>query len=297
MKNNNILSEHAIQVIKNLQHSCGTYNYYRETLNRLFNYILNQSDEIGMSDTEAIHTLRALQYIREDLAAIANRQAQTPTAPATEETAAAALDAVMAIDPDNYEPQELTEAKKVALFVQRSRDALTYGKELLDDALDHAVRYDYKPLIRRLRTARELAITAVDGIAELAERADNTLGKDTDEPENVTSEEVAARVEATFENIGMTEKDEELTEETALEKADTYVKNAKQSLRDALLQLDNALDLVQHRDGNGLPIDDNIISMQADISRIRLLLTEEVFDPVFEYIEKGMHFKKASQQG
>lgn len=375
MKNNIILSADATQVIRNLQHSCGTFDYYNDTLTGLFNYILNQSDEIGMSDTEAIHTLRALQYIREDLATIANRQAPTPTALDTEETAdkvetafegvslpsqphpapvdqldepremladvkrawqkvnelqtviseaithaqnagekyesiacdladvngdlettVSALDAVMAIDPDNYEPQEPTKAETVALYINRSRELITFGKELLDDALDHAVHYDYKPLIRRLRTARELAIKAVDGIEELAERADNTLGKDTDEPENVTSEEVAARVEATFENIGMTEKDEELTKETALEKADTYVKNAKQSLRDALLQLDNALDLVQHRDVNGVPVDDNIISMQVDLTKLRLLLTEKVFDPVFEYIEKGMHSKADSQQ-
>lgn len=192
MKNNIILSADATQVIGNLQHSCGTFDYYNDTLTGLFNYILNQSDEIGMSDMEALHTLRVLNALKADLGTLA--------------------------------------------------------------------------------------------------------GKGVDTPESVTSEDVAARVEATFENIDITEKPEKMTKETALEKADTYVKNAKQSLRDALLQLDNALDLVQHRDVNGVPVDDNIISMQVDLTKLRLLLTEEVFDPVFEYIEKGMHSKADSQQ-
>lgn len=240
------LTPEALVVIEALQHNNGTYTFYANALKRLFNFVLDQSDEIGMSDTEAINALRALQYIREDLATIANRQAQTPSAPDTEETAdkvetafegvslpsqphpapvdqldepremladvkrasqkvnelqtviseaithaqnagekyqsvisdladvngdlettAAALDAVMAIDPDNYEPKELTEAERTAQFVQRSRDALTYGKELLDDALDHAGRADFKPLSRRVATARELTITAVNHIAEL----------------------------------------------------------------------------------------------------------------------------------
>ncbi len=187
MKNNIILSDGATQVIRNLQHSCGTFGYYDDTLTGLFNYILDQSDEIGMDDMEALHALRVLNALKADLRLLAGRGADTP--------------------------------------------------------------------------------------------------------ESVTSEEVAARVEATFENIGMPEKPEKNDEETALEKVDAYVKNAKQSLRDALLQLDNALDLV-----HGVPLDGNIISMQADLTRLRLLLTEEVFDPVFEYIEKGMHSKVDSQQ-
>lgn len=188
MKNNIILSDGATQVIRNLQHSCGTFGYYDDTLTGLFNYILDQSDEIGMDDMEALHALRVLNALKADLRLLAGRGADTP--------------------------------------------------------------------------------------------------------ESVTSEEVAARVEATFENIGMPEKPEKNDEETALEKVDAYVKNAKQSLRDALLQLDNALDLVQHCDVNGVPLDDNIINL----TRLRLLLTEEVFDPVFEYIEKGMHSKVDSQQ-
>ena len=83
------------------------------------------------------------------------------------ETTAAALDAVMAIDPDNYEPKESTEAEKAVQFVQRSLDVLTDGKELLDDALDHATHSGFKPLVRRVSTARELTIKAANYIAEL----------------------------------------------------------------------------------------------------------------------------------
>lgn len=258
METKNIaLTPEALVVIEALQHNNGTYSFYTNALKRLFNFVLDQSDEIGMSDTEAIHTLRALQYIREDLATIANRKAQTPTAPDTKETAdkvetafegislpsqphpapvdqldepremladvkrawqkanelqaviseaithaqnagekynsvisdladvngdmeatAAALDAIMAIDPDNYEPKELTEVEKAAQFVQRSRDALTYGKELLDNALVHAVCADFKPLSRRVTTAREFTVTAVNHIAELTEELNVITAKD-----------------------------------------------------------------------------------------------------------------------
>lgn len=247
MEANNIsLSAHAVRAIEALQHKNGTYRFYADTLGRLFNYILSQSDEIGMSETEAIHTLRVLQYLKEDLATIANRQAQTPTALSTEETAdkvetafegvslpsqphpapgdqldepremladvkrawqkvnelqtviseaithaqnagekynsvisdladvngdlettAAALDAIMAIDPDNYEPQELTESEITAQFVERSRDALTYGKELLDDALDRATRADLKAVSEKVSTAKALTKAALNHIADL----------------------------------------------------------------------------------------------------------------------------------
>lgn len=257
METKNIaLTPEALVVIEALQHNNGTYSFYTNALKRLFNFVLDQSDEIGMSDTEAIYTLRALQYISEDLATIANRQVQTPTALTTEETAdkvetafegvslssqphpapgdqldepremladvkrawqkanelqaviseaithgqnagekydsvisdladvigdmettAAALDAIMAIDPDNYEPKELTEAEKAAQFVQRSRDALTYGKELLDDALDHAVRDDYKALAKMVSAAREQTVTAAKAVAELAVKVDCLNGK------------------------------------------------------------------------------------------------------------------------
>lgn len=258
VKNITITPE-AAAAIERLQHHCGTYEFYNATLTRLFNFVLDQSDEIGMDDTEAIHTLRVLQYLKEDLAQISNKT-RTPIIHTTEEkvestfagvslaevearnqttghpapvdqldepremladvkrawqkvnelqtviseaithaqnagekynsvisdladvngdmeATAATLDAIMAIDPDNYEPKELTEAEKAAQFVQRSRDALTYGKELLDDALDHAVRDDYKALAKMVSAARELTVTAAKAVAELAVKVDCLNGK------------------------------------------------------------------------------------------------------------------------
>lgn len=75
MKKHNIkLSTGAIDAIVALQHKNGTFVYYDHTLSRLFNFVLDQSDEIGMSSHEAIETLRALDSIRKDLAAIASRR-------------------------------------------------------------------------------------------------------------------------------------------------------------------------------------------------------------------------------
>ena len=77
MDNNINLSAEAIRVINDLQHSKGTYQYYRETLDRLSSFILHQSDEIGMDDTEAIHTLRVIDSIRMDLKALAGTNGES----------------------------------------------------------------------------------------------------------------------------------------------------------------------------------------------------------------------------
>lgn len=76
MENNINLTPDAVKAIQALQHPCGTYQLYRAHLDRLFNYILNYSDEIGMSDNEAMHTLRALNSLRADIADIAGTPAQ-----------------------------------------------------------------------------------------------------------------------------------------------------------------------------------------------------------------------------
>lgn len=75
MENNINLTPDAVKAIQALQHPCGTYQFYRAHLDRLFNYILNYSDEIGMSDNEAMHTLRALNALRSDIADIAGSPA------------------------------------------------------------------------------------------------------------------------------------------------------------------------------------------------------------------------------
>lgn len=66
------LTPDAIRAIESLQAVGGTFKFYDETLKRLENYILEFAEEIGMSDTEALHTLRVLRYVRQDLADIAN---------------------------------------------------------------------------------------------------------------------------------------------------------------------------------------------------------------------------------
>lgn len=73
MKTNDItLSAEAITAINGLQHNCGTYRYYSDTLSRLYNLVLLQGDEIGMDDTEILHTLRVLVSLKADLACIAS---------------------------------------------------------------------------------------------------------------------------------------------------------------------------------------------------------------------------------
>ena len=66
------LTPDAIRAIESLQAVGGTFKFYDETLKRLESYILEFAEEIGMSDTEALHTLRVLRYVRQDLADIAN---------------------------------------------------------------------------------------------------------------------------------------------------------------------------------------------------------------------------------
>ena len=75
MENNINLTPDAVKAIQALQHPCGTYQFYRTHLDRLFNYILNNSDEIGMSDNEAMYALRALNALRSDIADIAGSPA------------------------------------------------------------------------------------------------------------------------------------------------------------------------------------------------------------------------------
>lgn len=66
------LTPDAICAIESMQAVGGTFKFYDDTLKRLENYILEFAEEIGMSDTEALHTLRVLRYVRQDLADIAN---------------------------------------------------------------------------------------------------------------------------------------------------------------------------------------------------------------------------------
>lgn len=72
MKENKIiLSSAAENAIRALRHKEGTLNVYVNTLDRLFSLVLHQADEIGISDYEAMSTMRVLDMIRDDLRSLA----------------------------------------------------------------------------------------------------------------------------------------------------------------------------------------------------------------------------------
>lgn len=130
MQTNTInLTDEATRAINALQHPCGTYDYYRTALNRIFSYILHCSDEIGMSDSEAISTIRALDGIRSDLAAIAG-----PAAPLNEH-----------VDPFDgitltTAPDELDEGAEAIKDLNNALDRVRQANYILIEAAEHAER-------------------------------------------------------------------------------------------------------------------------------------------------------------
>lgn len=62
----------AGRAICGIVHVAGTAKLYIHTLNRLFNAVLYNQDDLGMDDTEAITTLQALGLLRSDIADIAD---------------------------------------------------------------------------------------------------------------------------------------------------------------------------------------------------------------------------------
>lgn len=129
MENNINLTPDAVKAIQALQHPCGTYQFYRAHLDRLFNYILNNSDEIGMSDNEAMHTLRALNALRADIADIAGSPAQLNESvdPFDSITLTAA-------------PDELDEAKETAADLLRAYEYIKRVQPIIEEAGEHAKR-------------------------------------------------------------------------------------------------------------------------------------------------------------
>lgn len=98
------LTAEAAAVITALAHPNGTYEYYQNTLDRLYGTILHESDELGMSDTETIHTLRVLDSIRKDLKELRDgfrivndTEERTPA-----EAVEAAFNEIAAPDPDDH---------------------------------------------------------------------------------------------------------------------------------------------------------------------------------------------------
>lgn len=129
MENNINLTPDAVKAIQALQHPCGTYQFYRAHLDRLFNYILNNSDEIGMSDNEAMHTLRALNALRSDIADIAGTPAQLnePVDPFERFTL-------------TTEPEQLDEGEEAIKDLNNTLDRLKQATYILKEAGEHAER-------------------------------------------------------------------------------------------------------------------------------------------------------------
>ncbi len=126
MENNINLTPDAVKAIQALQHPCGTYQFYRAHLDRLFNYILNYSDEIGMSDNEAMHTLRALNALRSDIADIAG-----PPAPLNDP-----FDGIT----HPAEPEQLNEGEEAIKDLNNTLDRLKQAAYILKEAGEHAER-------------------------------------------------------------------------------------------------------------------------------------------------------------
>ena len=117
-KNNTIqVSDAALAAINGLQHTAGTYHYYRATLDRIFNTVLHVSEDLGMDDMEAVATLRAIDGIRRDLAAIAGSVARRKSHqnPPEEEIAERVEDTFTDIDDvsDSNYPQPVGESDEV----------------------------------------------------------------------------------------------------------------------------------------------------------------------------------------
>lgn len=66
------LTKEAASAVSDLRTTGGTLSLYQETLGRLFKLVLHQGDEIGMSDFEAVSTIRVIDMIRTDLRALAD---------------------------------------------------------------------------------------------------------------------------------------------------------------------------------------------------------------------------------
>lgn len=262
MKKNIKLTAFALRAIINLQHSNGTYRYYADTLSRLITFVLHQSDEIGMSDCEAMATLRALHSLREDLGHIAGSVAEsgqveieadddpedvaarveaifevseesddvqnsnyrpvdkldepremlkdigvayqrtkhlqgviseaiTHATNAGEkydcvvsdlndlncdlEKVEAQLDALMAINPETFEPKKLTYTDYVIRNVNNAIDALATGKEYLDEALEGAKRSDIlsETVLRRIEATSKQIISAIKEAPDFSIKANN----------------------------------------------------------------------------------------------------------------------------
>lgn len=159
MENNINLTSNAVKAIQALQHPYGTYQFYRTHLDRLFNYVLNNSDEIGMSDNEAMNTLRALNALRSDIADIAG-----PPAAVTEPVDP--FEDVTLIEPTD----KLDEGEEAIKDLNNALDRLKQATYILKEAGEHAERAgkDYAIAARMAEVLAHLA-NAISLIDEMTQ--------------------------------------------------------------------------------------------------------------------------------
>lgn len=150
MKNNIKLTAFALRAIINLQHPNGTYRYYADTLSRLMTFVLHQSDEIGMSDNEAMATLRALHSLREDLGHIAGSVAVSEPveseADDDPEDIAARVEAIFEVTEEsddiqdsNYQPgDKLDEPREMLKDIGVAYQRTIHLQGVISEAITHA---------------------------------------------------------------------------------------------------------------------------------------------------------------
>lgn len=150
MKNNIKLTAFALRAIINLQHSNGTYRYYADTLSRLITFVLHQSDEIGMSDREAMATLRALHSLREDLGHIAGSVAISGSveieADEDPENVGARVEAIFEVAEEsddvqdsNYQPgDKLDEPREMLKDIGVAYQRTKHLQGVISEAITHA---------------------------------------------------------------------------------------------------------------------------------------------------------------
>lgn len=154
MKKQNIsLTPHALQAIEALQHSNGTYRFYADTLTRLFNHVLQQSDEIGMDATEALDTLRALHFLKSDLRHIAER-AGTESNVSTSDDLDDRVESVFSSDDDTSDsgaqaPGDQLDEEEVMTDMVTTVDKLKAAREILREATELAAGTAAKDSVKR----------------------------------------------------------------------------------------------------------------------------------------------------
>lgn len=128
MNNNQKLSSEAKQVIVALRHSAGIHDLYRNTLTRISNHVLHFAEDFGMDDLEALETLRALDMIRRDLAALAT----APDEPGDEDKSDDEADN----DSDTFEPA--SDITKISVNLETAAEYASHIEKLLTNSLEMA---------------------------------------------------------------------------------------------------------------------------------------------------------------